>query len=162
MQLVNRNHFPQRREKKRGMLEDEKMENEKKEVVEQTNLINWDVFEKKETSGFLQLADKEFRIIGIKSIRPGVGKFERKQKDGSSIVEEVPQVHLVLDSIDGKVPDGDVVFPVGQKYLVPQIREYDKSRMLYQFFFKVERNGLKMDTRYTFVPIKPKGIEAAV
>ena len=119
--------------------------------------VNWELFKKKEGAAqCLKLGDGEARTIGISKIRMVMAKYEREQDDGSKRMEEQPEIHLVLDSLDGKPVTDGMVFSTGAKYLVNQIKEFDASKMLYQFFFKLERHGLKMNTKYVFVPIKPK------
>ena len=119
--------------------------------------VNWELFKKKEGGGqFLKLGDGETKIIGISKIKMVMAKYEREQDDGSKKIEEQPEIHLVLDSLDGKPAPEGMVFSTGAKYLVAQIKEFDASKMLYQFYFKLERHGLKMNTKYVFVPIKPK------
>lgn len=119
--------------------------------------IAWEQFEKNNEGGtFLILQDKETKTIGIKSIKQAMANFERKQKDGTQKMTEVPQIHLVLDSVDGQ--KCDMVFPTGAKYLIAYIKNYHDNGMLYTYYFAISRSGIGMATKYMLAPtiLRPK------
>lgn len=121
------------------------------------NGINWQEFEGTEANGdFLKFADKETHVIGIREIRRMEGKFQRKQADGSMKEVMVPQVGLVIDSLDGVPPKTPMVFATSAKYLIATIRKYHDSGMLYKWYFEMQRNGMDKLTKYTIIPVKER------
>jgi hypothetical protein len=124
------------------------------------NEINWALFENKGGDGdFLKFKDNETHLIGIKEIKPGVGKFMRKQADGTEKEVEVPQVYLMLDFVDKPI-DTPMVFGTSAKYLISIIRKYHESRMLYKWIFEIQRKGTEKMTKYTIIPTKERAVGA--
>jgi len=124
--------------------------------VNQEN-IEWEKFDRKEGSGtFLILQDNQTATLGIMGIRQATAMFERKQKDGTQKLTEVPQIHLVLDYLNGVKLEEEMVFPTGAKYLIAYIKQYHESGILYTFFFSLSRAGVGMSTKYTLAPTKER------
>jgi hypothetical protein len=127
--------------------------------METQTQIKWEQFEvEANASGgrFLSVKDGETYTIGVKSIEQASSIFERKQPDGSTKNVEVPQIFLVLDSVNGEEQKEKRVFPTGAKYLVGYIKSYHDSGLLYKFFFTLSRKGIGMATKYTLTPVKER------
>lgn len=124
-------------------------------VNEQTKL-DWTQFESKKTGPeFLILQDKQEKLIGISRLEMATANFERKQKDGTMAMENVPQIHLVLDFVDGPL-SSPMAFPTGAKYLIAQIKKHHETGFLYRFLFTLGRTGTGMATKYSFVPTQER------
>ena len=120
--------------------------------------VSWEKFEGSGAAGdFLKFKDKEIHVLGFSEVKEVQGKFERKQPDGSVTVEIVPQIGLVVDSVDGHPPKAPLLFATSAKYLIAQIRKYHENKMLYRWYFEMQRSGSDKQTRYTIIPIRERG-----